>query len=152
MRNDSELARAHFFSKQVHMRAWKDSMSGENEERVIEVLGMLGYKLGEDYVRQYPLAGRYVADFAFVKEKVVLEIDGSTHRGKEQRRKDKARDKHLRDGQWATIRMWNDDLFGKKASFFKNLIREVVEERRKQWETGVFKHVDFSVYDGGYEE
>jgi hypothetical protein len=34
----SHIARQHFFSKQVYMDVWKDSMAGENEKAVLEIL------------------------------------------------------------------------------------------------------------------
>ena len=54
----SDIARDHFFKKQVHMKAWKDSMAGENELRVMAMLNTMGYELERDYQRQYPIAQR----------------------------------------------------------------------------------------------
>lgn len=143
----SDLFRQLWFSRQVHDKRWKDVMAGKNEERVLLVLDALGYKQGVDYERQYPVAERYVLDFAFVKERVALEVDGKNHVGAKAIRKDKIRDRYLRTGSWVTIRIKDEHLFGSKASFYKYLIDEVVKERRDQWERGVFYPFDFSRFN-----
>lgn len=125
--------RNRFFDKQVHMQAWKDSMAGQNEEKIIEILADLGYELGIDYVRQHPISSLYVIDFAFLKEQVALEVDGIGHRPAKSRKQDDRRDFVLRHKGWVTIRIpeWKYD---KNPSFYKALIKEVVTQRRQEYE------------------
>lgn len=152
MVNDGELARARFFQFNVHMDVWKNAMSGENEMRVIDLLDTLGYILDKDFVRQHPVGERYVIDIAFVNERFALEVDGESHKGKDARRKDKIRDKYLRSANWVTLRIPDEDLFGEKASFYKFLIHEIVQERREQWNKGVVRPVDFKRFqESDYE-
>jgi len=89
------LTRQRFFAKTVHHPNWKEQMSGKNEDRAIEILEGLGYELDVDFVRQYPIGMRWVLDFAFVKERVGIEIDGSNHDTKKQTKLDHAKDKYL---------------------------------------------------------
>lgn len=135
-------ARQMFFGRQVHMSAWKDSMSGKNELRCIEMLESLGYKLGIDYVRQHPLAEKFVLDFAFVKEQVAIEVDGKNHNTSIQRMKDDKRDRFLTLYEWVPLRFKEEWMFGTRASFCRSLIREVVNERRAQWEAGALSAID----------
>lgn len=134
-------ARSHFFDKQVHMKEWKESMSGENEKIVVEMLDSWGYEKGQDYVRQLPVGDKYVCDFAFPKERVVLEVDGNDHKSKERRLKDEKRDRFFYRNGWAVIRM-TDEQLTKAPSFFRHLIKEVIDERKK----GVKKIYDDFIY------
>lgn len=128
--------RAIFFDKQVHMDAWKHSMSGKNESRCLSLLLMLGYKLDEDFVRQHPIFETRVVDFAFVNEMIVIEIDGKSHDAKSQKVHDRKTDEFLRKHGWAILRIKEEALFGERGSFWKNLIRDVIEDRRKEFLDG----------------
>ena len=65
---------------------------------------------------------------------------------------DHKRDRYLYNINWVVIRIQDKDFFGYKLSFYKNLIKEIVEERRKQWEKGYLYHIDFRNYkDEDYE-
>jgi very-short-patch-repair endonuclease len=147
MDSDSRtLARIRFFQKQVFQDEWKDSMSGKNEEPVIKILDAIGYTNGKDYERQFPVGEKFVIDFAFVKEQVALEVDGRNHQYGRQKSLDKKRDRYFRENNWVPIRIKDKDLFGYKMSFYKNLIKEVVEDRREQYETGRLYPIDFANY------
>ncbi len=52
--------------------------------------------------------GRYVADFACVAAKVIVEIDGPTHEGRE--RYDAARDDWFRRRGWHVIRITDEEV------------------------------------------
>lgn len=143
----TSLARIRFFEKQVHMEEWKKSMSGKNEEDVIKILDSIGYKIGEDYVRQHPIGERFVIDFAFVKEQIALEVDGISHNVKRQKKLDIKRDKYLLSNNWVSLRIKDSELHGYKLSFYKNLIREIVKERREQWNIGTLHNIDIPHYN-----
>ena len=83
--SDSKLARQRFFDKQVKMKEWRESMAGDNEEKVINVLKSLDFYEKIDFERQYPIGERFVIDIAFVKEQVVIEVDGKSHNEKKQK-------------------------------------------------------------------
>lgn len=150
----SSLARQRFFQKQVHMSEWKNSMSGQNEEQARWFLeNVLGYTADTDYVRQHPIGERFVIDFAFVNEQVAVEIDGANHLGKKQRKIDAKRDKYLTENNWVSVRINDVDFKNKnKMRFYKALIHDIVDERRKQWEIGSLYAVDIPNYkDEDYE-
>lgn len=125
-----QVTRQNFFSKQVHMEAWKKSMTGENEKLFIEILDMNGYKRDQDYKWQYPIADRYIIDVAFPDEKIAVEIDDDTHRCIKKIRKDAQRDSFLQWNNWVVLRIPERRLI-EDRSFYYHLIKEIVEERRK---------------------
>ena len=146
------IHRIRFFENQVHMDAWKNSMAGENEAPVIKILDAIGYANGVDYVRQHPVGEKFVIDFAFVNEQVALEVDGKSHKAKRQMALDKKRDRYLFANNWVSIRIKDEELFGYKMSFYKNLIKQVVKERREQYVLGTLYPLDFTTfYDQDYE-
>jgi len=132
----NSLARIRFFQERVHHQKWRENMAGENEDDVIEVIESMGYIENKDFVRQHPIGERFVIDFAFVNEQVAIEVDGDSHDRKSQILLDKRRDKYLHDNNWVSIRIKDKEFFGYKKSFYKNFIREIVEERRDQWQKG----------------
>lgn len=133
--------RQKFFDKQVHLPEWKDAMSGKNEDKVIEAIEACGYKLKEDFVRQYPMGDAIVVDIAFVDERLAIEVDGGSHLSKKQQKKDDARDRFLVLNGWVPLRI-QDKNFDKNPSYFKFLIKEVVEERRRQLEMGYLYEIE----------
>lgn len=153
MHKPPPLARIRFFQNQVHHENWKNSMAGKNEEPVIKIIESLGYTLGKDFVRQYPIGEKFVMDFAFVNEQVSVEVDGESHKDSKQKRKDEKRDKYLHENNWVSIRIKDEQLKTPyQLSFYKNLIRDIVEERREQWIKGSLYAVDVPYYvDEDYE-
>lgn len=145
--NKTIIARQRFFEKVVHLSKIKDCISGKNEAKVIPVIESLGFILGKDFVRQHPIGQRFVLDFAFANEQVALEIDGDGHFAKKQKIKDRKRDNWLHSNNWVSIRIKDKDMFSTyRLSFFKNLIKEIVLERREQWEKGDIRRMDLSTY------
>ena len=134
--NKQKRARINFFNKIVYLEKVKEAISGKNEEKVINVLNQLGYILNKDFVRQHPIGERFVLDFAFIPEQIAIEIDGDNHNEKKQKLWDKKRDNYLEWNNWIALRIKDKEFFGYKGSFYKNLINEIVKERRKQWEEG----------------
>lgn len=148
----SAISRINFFQKIVKIQAWKDSITGENETRVINVLNDLGYILNKDYVRQHPIGERFVIDIAFLKEQIAIEVDSKKHEYQKQWLNDKKRDSYLQLNNWIALRIKDKEFFGYKGSFYKSLIKEIVEDRRKQWEVGCLFPIDIPNYvDEDYE-
>lgn len=64
---------------------------------------------GQKFRRQYVI-GAYIADFACVKEKLVIELDGGQHQ--EQVEYDEKRTGYLQAQGWRVLRFWNNDVMG----------------------------------------
>ena len=60
---------------------------------------------GLKFVRQMPI-GPYFADFACRERKLVVELDGSQHAGREN---DRARDAYMAAQGWSVLRFWSHE-------------------------------------------
>ena len=76
--------------------------------------GLLWYYLqkkqlgGHKFRRQQPV-GPYIADFACLPEKLLIELDGAQHA--DPNAPDKQRDQYLRQQGYRVLRFWNHDVF-----------------------------------------
>jgi very-short-patch-repair endonuclease len=59
--------------------------------------------------RQHPI-GKYIADFACIERKVVIELDGGQHQ--DQVAYDEQRTSFLQENGWRVLRFWNNDVTG----------------------------------------
>lgn len=141
------LARQRYFDKTVYNQAIRETISGKNEDYVIEVFRGIDYLEERDFQRQYPVGKKFVLDFAFVNEQVAVEVDGNNHLRKEMQKMDRKRDSFLRENNWITIRIQDKDFRTRKLSFYKSLIKDIVEERRVQYQEGRLYPIDFSNFN-----
>jgi very-short-patch-repair endonuclease len=65
---------------------------------------------GFRFRRQHPI-GPYIADFACVPARLVIEVDGGTHCTDAERRHDALREAFLRSQRWHVLRVWNGDVY-----------------------------------------
>ena len=63
---------------------------------------------GHKFRRQQPI-GPYIADFACMPRKLVIELDGGQH--SEQHNYDEQRDTYLRNNGFRVLRFWNNEIF-----------------------------------------
>jgi very-short-patch-repair endonuclease len=64
---------------------------------------------GSHFRRQVPI-GPYVADFACMAARLIIEVDGSQHGDDENRRHDDVRTRWLESKGYRVLRVWNNDL------------------------------------------
>lgn len=62
---------------------------------------------GHRFRRQHPI-GRYIADFACIEQKLVIELDGGQHQ--EQTGYDEFRSDFMATQGWQVLRFWNNDV------------------------------------------
>jgi very-short-patch-repair endonuclease len=65
--------------------------------------------LGSHFRRQVPV-GPYVADFACMASKLLIEVDGGQHNEDQNVRRDEARTRWLEKEGYRVIRFWNNDI------------------------------------------
>jgi very-short-patch-repair endonuclease len=65
--------------------------------------------LGFHFRRQAPI-GRYIVDFASLRPRIVIEIDGGQHRMHDGVRSDRERDAVFRSQGFRVLRFWNSDV------------------------------------------
>jgi len=66
---------------------------------------------GTHFRRQVPI-GPYVADFACLASRLVIELDGSQHADEPNKSNDEARTRWLKAEGYRVLRFWNNDLTG----------------------------------------
>ena len=76
---------------------------------------------GFKFRRQTPIAG-YIADFYCAKARLILELDGESHVGKESR--DEQRQQALEEKGFHVIRIWDTDIYDELEAFLELLWRE----------------------------
>ena len=102
MRSQKEQFKVHRRRVQLDQYAWCNRRAPtESEARLWEALR--GRKLGVQFRRQVPLCGRYIADFLAPAVRLVVEVDGGSHMGREHR--DTQRDAYLRRGGYWVLRV-----------------------------------------------
>jgi very-short-patch-repair endonuclease len=74
--------------------------------------------------RQHPI-GPYIADFACVAGRLVVEVDGGTHGTDEEKEHDRQRDEYLRGRGWRVIRFYNEDVFADVAGVLDEIRRHL---------------------------
>jgi very-short-patch-repair endonuclease len=67
---------------------------------------------GSHFRRQVPI-GPYVADFACLKERLIIEVDGSQHGEEANSRRDEDRTRWLNSEGYRAMRFWNNDVMSK---------------------------------------
>lgn len=65
---------------------------------------------GYHFRRQHPI-GQYIVDFACVKSRLIIEVDGDTHFNETAEAKDKIRSEFIVGQGWRTFRCTNNDIY-----------------------------------------
>ncbi|MUV13059.1 DUF559 domain-containing protein [Lysobacter sp. HX-5-24] len=82
---------------------------------------------GHRFRRQYPIAG-YIADFACVEARVVVELDGSQHA--DARAYDALRTRRMETNGYRVLRFWNNALLQQRDAVL-GVILKVCDERAR---------------------
>lgn len=102
MRSSKDQFKTHRRQVELEQRARCNRRSPtESEARLWKVLR--GRKLGVQFRRQVPIAGRYIVDFVAPTARLVVEVDGSYHGGR--RRADEQRDRRLGSLGYRVLRL-----------------------------------------------
>jgi len=83
-----------------------------------------GYK----FRRQYPI-GKYIVDFASIKARLIVEIDGDHHGNDERERLDAVRTLALEQQGWRVIRFWSSQLMSELDWVVETIREACVDER-----------------------
>ena len=90
------------------------------ERRLWRQLRDLNHRLGTHFRRQAPI-GRFIADFADLGRRLVIEVDGGGHGGA----RDAARDEWLHEQGFAVLRFWNIDIDSNIEGVMRILLDEL---------------------------
>ena len=72
--------------------------------------------------RQHPI-GPYIADFACVPARLIVEVDGGTHSSAAEVAHDHRRDAYLRAQGWHVFRVTNEDVYKDLDSVLDGIVR-----------------------------
>lgn len=103
--------------------------AAQNEQWTKIILEAASFIENEHYFYQYVIDNKYIVDFAFPIEKIVIEADGKEHRYK--KNKDMKKDSYLFKNGWLVIRLNNKELL-ENPSYCKSLIKQIYYERREE--------------------
>jgi very-short-patch-repair endonuclease len=83
-------------------------------------------KLGKPYRFQWLVLGNIIADFALLDDKIIIEVDGTSHTTAAAKKKDAKRTERLEAAGWRVVRCWNhevrEDAAGTLAKMLASLI------------------------------
>jgi len=75
--------------------------------------------------RQVPISP-FIADFACVAQKLIVEVDGGQHRNNPH---DAARDAYLRRGGWHILRFWDNDALMQTDAVLEVILKQLSTSR-----------------------
>ena len=84
---------------------------------------------GAHFRRQHPV-GPYIADFACVRLKLIIEADGDTHASDAEIRHDRRRTRYLERLGWTALRFWNIDIYTHLDGVLERIGHEILLHRK----------------------
>lgn len=84
---------------------------------------------GARFRRQHPV-GPYIADFACIASKLIVEVDGATHSTPEELAYDARRTKYLEDLGWTVIRVTNTDIYENMDGVWRLIVAQLTTKPR----------------------
>jgi very-short-patch-repair endonuclease len=101
MREDEQQART--FAKNLRSRL-------TNAETILWSQLKSARAAGYHFRRQHPI-GPFIADFACIRARLVIEVDGATHGSDEEHAHDVRRDQFMRERGWRVLRVRNHEVY-----------------------------------------
>jgi very-short-patch-repair endonuclease len=77
------------------------------------------------HFRQQAPIGPYIADFADLGEKLVIELDGGQHSEPKVLKTDAARTRWLQSNGYRVLRFWNNDVLTNTLSVMDTIVRDI---------------------------
>ena len=132
--------RLEFMKNNPDKTAWRLSNISYPEKLFIEYVESNGLDKKYSIIREYPVFP-YFIDFAFVNQKVAIEIDGSQHLLPERKERDNKKDKLLNDLGWFVIRISEKEIKTNIEEVFNKII-SILNEKPKvnNFKIGVVVH------------
>ena len=81
---------------------------------------------GHHIRRQVPI-DRYVVDFACIRAKLVIELDGGQHSRDLEAQADRVRDERLGEMGWRVLRFWNSEVDGSIEAVVETIVAALSE-------------------------
>lgn len=84
---------------------------------------------GARFRRQHPV-GPYIADFACIQSRLIVEVDGATHATPEELAYDARRTKYLESEGWTVIRVNNSDIYENMDGVWRTIAAQLAPPPR----------------------
>ncbi len=81
---------------------------------------------GFHFRKQHPV-GPFIADFACVSSRLIVEVDGETHWREHERERDARRTAFLESEGWAILRVWNEDVYTNEQGVAETILAWVTD-------------------------
>ncbi len=104
----------------------KKAMARRLRKKLTPAEALMWWRLRRDYGdwrfrRQHPI-GSYIADFACIEARLVVEIDGATHGSVEEIAHDERRTAFLEANGWRVARFWNEEVVRNREGVRETII------------------------------
>lgn len=73
------------------------------------------------HFRRQVVIGAYIADFACLAERLIVEVDGSQHGDEEGLRRDEVRTRWLQSEGYRVVRFWNNDVMSRTDAVLETI-------------------------------
>lgn len=134
--NMLSTSQKNFVDIAIHHPKIIKTISSKQEYEFKNILLSAGFIEGKDYFHQHPFSQSdvglvAVADFAFLKEKIIIELDGKSHQGKIKREHDQKRDAIFNANKFTIIRI-KTPMDSDQKSYWKIFIKTIINDIREQ--------------------
>jgi len=109
---------------QSRSRAKTFRRSLTNAEAILWSQLRQGRHRGYAFRRQHPI-GPYIADFACIRARLVIELDGATHASDAERAYDARRDAYMAELGWRVQRYANFDVYENLQGVLEGIYRDI---------------------------
>ncbi len=114
----------------INIRNFARDLRKEMTDAEQKLWGLLcGKQLGVKFRKQHPI-GPYIADFACVEQKLIIELDGSQHAEEKAVKKDIERTTFLQSQGFEVLRFWNNELFENIEGVVQSILNKIQENRK----------------------
>lgn len=132
--------RLRFMEEHPEQTAWRQSNLSYPERCFLEMLTESGLSEKFLIVREYSVYP-YFIDFAFVDEKLAIEVDGSQHLTDERSAHDKEKDELLLSNGWKILRFTAKDVMCKDFKIISKIYEILSDSACKYERVGILKYV-----------
>jgi very-short-patch-repair endonuclease len=132
------ISRLKYMKQNPEKTAWRKSNISYPEKLFLNKIEELGWYKKYRIEREYPMFP-YFIDFAFINEKIALEIDGSQHLLPERKASDEKKDFTLTENGWSVIRVTENEIKTNLGGFINFLSEKINSSEKFEKQTiGIF--------------
>ncbi len=136
LRKHQSIKHLEYMKNNPEKTAWRLKNISYPEQKFLNKCYDLGFDKKYYIVREYSVFP-YFIDFAFINEKVAVEIDGSQHELIERKEKDKQKDNFLIKSGWRVLRFTAKQINYSIESCFEELITFIKNENIQTLKSGI---------------